>query len=42
LAGLTGVDDNYEHPSRPELRLDTTGLDPATAARRVLDLLSTG
>ncbi|HEX3780426.1 MAG TPA: adenylyl-sulfate kinase [Pseudonocardiaceae bacterium] len=41
LPGLTGVDDRYEQPSRPELRLDTTDIDPTTAARRILDLLPT-
>jgi adenylylsulfate kinase len=39
LTGMTGVDDPYEEPDKPDLRLDTTGMDVATAARRVLDLL---
>lgn len=39
LTGMTGVDDPYEEPDKPDLRLDTTGMDVTTAARRVLDLL---
>ena len=39
LTGMTGVDDPYEEPDKPDLRLDTTGTDVATAARRVMDLL---
>jgi adenylylsulfate kinase len=39
LTGMTGVDDPYEEPDKPDLRLDTTGMDIATAARRVMDLL---
>lgn len=40
LTGMTGVDDPYEEPDKPDLRLDTTGVDVAAAARRVLDLLT--
>jgi adenylylsulfate kinase len=40
LTGLTGVDDPYEEPDAPDLRLDTTGTDIAAAARRVMDLLT--
>ncbi|HEX2298584.1 MAG TPA: adenylyl-sulfate kinase, partial [Pseudonocardiaceae bacterium] len=40
LAGMTGVDDPYEPPDKPDLRLDTTGMDVATAARQVLELLT--
>ncbi|MBV9140790.1 MAG: adenylyl-sulfate kinase [Pseudonocardiales bacterium] len=39
LTALTGVDDPYEEPDKPDLRVDTTGSDVATAAQRVLDLL---
>ena len=39
LTGMTGVDDPYEEPDKPDLRLDTTGMDVAAAARSVLDLL---
>jgi adenylylsulfate kinase len=39
LTTMTGVDDPYEEPDKPDLRLDTTGSDVAAAARRVLDLL---
>lgn len=40
LTGMTGVDDPYEEPDKPDLRLDTTGVDVTAAARRVLDLLT--
>jgi adenylylsulfate kinase len=40
LTGLTGVDDPYEEPDKPDLRLDTSGLDVASAARRVMELLT--
>ncbi len=40
ITAMTGVDDPYEEPDKPDLRLDTTGTDVAGAARRVLDLLS--
>jgi adenylylsulfate kinase len=34
ITGLTGVDDPYEPPERPELILDTAGVDlPASVAR---------
>ncbi|MGH4008223.1 MAG: adenylyl-sulfate kinase [Pseudonocardiaceae bacterium] len=39
LTGMTGVDDPYEEPVKPDLRLDTSGADVATSAQRVLDLL---
>jgi adenylylsulfate kinase len=39
LTGMTGVDDPYEEPDKPDLWLDTTGVDISDAARRVLDLL---
>ncbi len=40
LKGFTGVDDPYEPPVRPELRIDTTAITPEEAAREVLLLLS--
>jgi adenylylsulfate kinase len=40
LTGMTGVDDPYEEPDKPDLRLDTTGTDIAAAVRRVMDLLT--
>ncbi|MGH3779990.1 MAG: adenylyl-sulfate kinase [Pseudonocardiaceae bacterium] len=40
LTGMTGVDDPYEEPDKPDLRWDTTGTDIAAAARRVMDLLT--
>jgi adenylylsulfate kinase len=39
LTGLTGVDDVYERPATPELRLDTSDMDATAAAREVLRLL---
>lgn len=40
IAGLTGVDDPYEAPTAPDLRLDTTGTDLAADVEAVHDLLS--
>jgi adenylylsulfate kinase len=40
LTGMTGVDDPYETPDKPDLRVDTTGTDVVAAARRVMDLLT--
>lgn len=40
LDGLTGVDDPYEPPIAPELRLDGAAGDPALLARAVLDLIA--
>ncbi|MGH3778624.1 MAG: adenylyl-sulfate kinase [Pseudonocardiaceae bacterium] len=40
LTGMTGVDDPYEEPDKPDLRLDTTGTHVTTAARHVMDLLT--
>jgi len=40
ITALTGVDDPYQEPDKPDLRLDTTGIAVASTARRVLDLLS--
>jgi len=39
ISGLTGVDDLYEPPAGPELRLDTTGRGVPESAAAVLDLL---
>src|SRR5215470_16417987 len=39
LTGLTGVDDIYEPPPAPELRLDTTGRPVGEDAAAVLNLL---
>ena len=36
LKGFTGVDDPYEDPSNPELRIDTTSMTPDEAAQEVL------
>ena len=39
LTGMTGVDDPYEEPDKPDLRLDTTGMEVTAVAQQVLDLL---
>ena len=36
---FTGLDDPYEPPTRPALRLDTTGISIKTAVEKVLQLL---
>jgi len=36
LKGFTGVDDPYEIPAQPELRIDTTDLTPDEAAQEIL------
>jgi bifunctional enzyme CysN/CysC len=41
ITGFTGIDDPYEAPTRPDLRLTPADGDPATQAGRVLDLLAT-
>ncbi|MBT4087547.1 MAG: bifunctional sulfate adenylyltransferase/adenylylsulfate kinase [Deltaproteobacteria bacterium] len=40
LKGFTGVDDPYEAPANPELRIDTTSIIPDEAAREVMLYLS--
>ena len=40
LKGFTGVDDPYEDPSSPELRIDTTNLTPDEAAQEVMLYIS--
>ena len=40
LKGFTGVDDPYEDPSNPELRIDTTSLTPGEAVRKVRRYIS--
>jgi adenylylsulfate kinase len=39
LKGFTGVDDPYEPPEAPELRLDMSFLSPEEGAARILSLL---
>ncbi|ENZ82977.1 MULTISPECIES: sulfate adenylyltransferase subunit CysN [Caulobacter] len=36
LKNFTGVDSPYEAPERPELRIDTTAIDPVEAAERIV------
>ncbi|KAA2255380.1 adenylyl-sulfate kinase [Solihabitans fulvus] len=42
ISGLTGVDDPYEAPRRPDILIDTTGRAVADSARLLLDGLSAG
>ena len=39
LKAFTGIDDPYEPPEQPELRLDTVEKQPAGLAAEVIDLL---
>jgi len=39
IKGFTGVDDPYEIPETPELRIDTTDQAPDEAAQEILLLL---
>jgi adenylyl-sulfate kinase len=39
VANVTGVDDPYETPEAPELRVDTTGATPAESLAEVLGVL---
>ncbi len=39
ITGFTGVDDPYEEPSQPSLRLDTTSATPRANARAVMEFL---
>jgi adenylyl-sulfate kinase len=39
LHGFTGIDDPYEEPEDPELRIDTEGSTPEQSAEIVLDTL---
>ncbi|MFA9444049.1 adenylyl-sulfate kinase [Egicoccus sp. AB-alg6-2] len=41
LTGFTGIDDPYDAPEQPDLRLDTVDADPQACAQQVLDLLVT-
>lgn len=36
IKGFTGVDDPYESPDSPEVRIDTTNLAPDEAAQEIL------
>ena len=36
IKGFTGVDDPYETPANPELRIDTTGILPEEAAQEII------
>ena len=40
LKGFTGVDDPYEIPAAPEVRIDTTSLTPEESAREILLFIS--
>ena len=39
LTGFTGIDDPYESPESPELRIDTSMLDPKDAIENVMKYL---
>lgn len=39
IKGFTGVDDAYEPPGSPEIRIDTTTVTPEESARQIMDLL---
>jgi bifunctional enzyme CysN/CysC len=39
LRNFTGIDSPYEAPEHPELRIDTTTLDAAQAAERIVAML---
>ena len=36
IKGFTGIDDPYEEPANPEMRIDTSDLTPDLAAHRIL------
>ena len=36
IKGFTGVDDPYEEPENPEVRIDTTEITPEEAAQEIL------
>jgi sulfate adenylyltransferase len=40
IKGMTGVDDPYEPPARPDVVLTTLDCDPAACARQIEDVLS--
>jgi adenylylsulfate kinase-like enzyme len=39
IKGFTGVDDPYEDPASPEIRIDTEQLEPEASARLIVDKL---
>jgi sulfate adenylyltransferase len=36
VKGFTGIDDPYEEPESPEVRIDTTNMTPDEAAQEIL------
>ena len=40
LTNFTGLDSPYESPANPDLRIDTTSLDPLEAADAIIRLLT--
>jgi sulfate adenylyltransferase len=36
VKGFTGIDDPYEEPVSPEVRIDTTNMTPDEAAQEIL------
>ena len=39
IKNFTGIDDPYEPPQQPEVRVDTTALTPEQAARKIMEYL---
>ena len=39
ITGFTGVDDPYEPPLAPDLRIDTTAVSPEAATRLIVEAL---
>jgi sulfate adenylyltransferase len=39
IRGFTGVDDPYERPANPDLRIDTAAMDPESNARRIFQFV---
>jgi bifunctional enzyme CysN/CysC len=39
LKNFTGIDSPYEPPEKPEIRIDSTKMDPAAAAAEIIELL---
>jgi sulfate adenylyltransferase len=39
ITGFTGIDDPYERPQHPEMRLETVGVSPEENARAILEFL---
>jgi sulfate adenylyltransferase len=40
IKGFTGIDDPYEEPLNPEIRIDTTNCPPEANARQIIRYLT--